>query len=134
VKQLRLKLMNTLLIMDSMNTERQLHGQTTMLKLSSALMVMLPIHMTPANAKELFGLVEDLMKMERELRPGTNSECGKLCQKLTRLFILDATNGLLERMNLSKVMINHAGAKISQTIFQPCVLRKKVMTAFVMVE
>jgi len=120
--------------MATLKVEFQPHGLVIMPKLNFALMVMVTTHKTHVNATGLFGSEEEMMKMEIELTHGINSECGLLCQKLMKLFILDVTNGLSENLKPLKVTKNHAGVNQTHLISLQFVLKTKVMIVFVMVE
>ena len=110
------------------------HGQDITLKPNSVLMEMLTTHKTLVNAMVPSGSVEETTRREIESELGKNSECGKLHQRLTKLYTLDVTNILSESWNLTKDKKCHAGVNQNQTISQQFVLKKLVTTAFVTVE
>jgi len=110
------------------------HGQDIMRKLNSVSMVIWPTNKIHANVTVPFGSEEEKMKKEKELTLGKNSECGLQCQKLMKLFILDAINIHLEYLQEQKVRRWLAGANQSHNISQESALKKLVMTACVTVE
>lgn len=127
------KLINISLTLDLLRRELQTHGQDTMLNHNSVLMEMPLISKILANVTELSTSVEERMKKEKELKLGTNSECGHPFQSL-KMFTLDVTNTYLVKLRHSRVIRDHAGVSQLQTTSLPSVLKKLVTIASVMEE
>jgi len=127
------KLINISSTLDLLKRELQTHGQDTMLNHNSVLMEMPLTNKILANVTELSTSVEERMKKEKELKLGTNSECGRPFQSL-KMFTLDVTNTYLEKLRLSRVIRDHAGVSQLQTTSLPSVLKNLVTIASVMEE
>jgi hypothetical protein len=97
------KLINISLTLDMLRRELLLHGQDTMLNHNSVLMEMLPTSKILVNVTELFTSVEDRMKKVKELKLGTNSDCGHPFQRPIQLHTSDVTNTYLEKLKVSKI-------------------------------